>query len=54
MSKRKAASPEVPVFVTEDNRSRLMAIYDDALGGWPVPYEAFSVRDAIRKNPRHR
>lgn len=43
MSDRKAAVPELPVFVTEDNRTRLMAIYDDALGRWPVRYEAFSV-----------
>jgi pimeloyl-ACP methyl ester carboxylesterase len=32
-------SPELPVFVTEDNRDRLMAIYDDALRRWPVALE---------------
>ena len=30
---------ELPVFVTEENRSRLMAIYDEGLRGWPVPFE---------------
>jgi len=30
---------EVPVFVTEQNRAKLMAIYDEALRQWPVPYE---------------
>lgn len=43
MSDRKRASPELPIFVTEENRSRLMAIYDDALRRWPVPYETFPV-----------
>jgi pimeloyl-ACP methyl ester carboxylesterase len=37
------AAAEVPVFVTEDNRAKLMAIYDEALRRWPVPFEAFFV-----------
>ena len=37
-------NPELPIFVTEDNRSRLMAIYDDALRGWPVRYETSCVQ----------
>jgi hypothetical protein len=40
---RKRASAEVPIFVTEDNRNRLMAIYEDAIRRWPVPYETFFV-----------
>jgi pimeloyl-ACP methyl ester carboxylesterase len=39
VSDRKRGSPELPIFVSEENRSRLMAIYDDALRRWPVPYE---------------
>jgi pimeloyl-ACP methyl ester carboxylesterase len=39
----KASVNEVPVFVTEENRARLMAIYDEGLGRWPVPFEAFFV-----------
>jgi pimeloyl-ACP methyl ester carboxylesterase len=34
---------EVPVFVTEENRAKLMAIYDEALRQWPVPFETFFV-----------
>lgn len=30
---------EVPVFVTEGTRAKLMEIYDEALRRWPVPYE---------------
>ncbi len=30
---------EVPVFVTEETRAKLMEIYDEALRRWPVPYE---------------
>ncbi len=41
---RKATPPELPVFVTEDNRARLMAIYEDTLSRWPVRYEAFFIR----------
>jgi alpha/beta hydrolase fold len=29
----------VPVFQTEETRAELMAIYDEALRQWPVPYE---------------
>jgi hypothetical protein len=43
VSDRKATPPELPVFVTEDNRARLMVIYGDALRRWSVPYEAFFV-----------
>lgn len=34
---------ELPVFVTEENRAKLMAIYDEALRRWPVPFDAFFV-----------
>jgi pimeloyl-ACP methyl ester carboxylesterase len=34
---------EVPIFGTEENRGRLMAIYDEALRQWPVPFETFFV-----------
>jgi hypothetical protein len=34
---------EVPVFVAEENRAKLMAIYDEALRQWPVPFETFFV-----------
>jgi pimeloyl-ACP methyl ester carboxylesterase len=30
---------EVPAFVTEETRAKLMSIYDEALRQWPVPYE---------------
>ncbi len=43
MSDRDASARELPIFVTEENRSRLMAIYDDALRHWPVPLETFVV-----------
>jgi pimeloyl-ACP methyl ester carboxylesterase len=43
VSDRKRASPEPPIFVSEENRSLLMAIYDDALRRWPVPYETVFV-----------
>jgi pimeloyl-ACP methyl ester carboxylesterase len=39
----KASAIELPVFVTEENRARLMAIYDEGLRRWPVPFEAFFV-----------
>jgi Alpha/beta hydrolase family len=42
--KKDASSREdVPIFGTEENRARLMAIYDEALRQWPVPFETFSV-----------
>ena len=37
------ASGELPVFVTEENRAKLMAIYDQALRRWPVPFDTFFV-----------
>jgi pimeloyl-ACP methyl ester carboxylesterase len=43
MSDRTSSSGEVPVFVTEANRTRLMAMYADALRDWPVPFETFFV-----------
>ncbi len=33
----------MPVFVTEENRAKLMAIYDRGLQRWPVPCETFFV-----------
>ena len=39
----------MPIFVTEDNRTRLMAIYDDVLKRWPVPYETFFVKTRYGK-----
>jgi pimeloyl-ACP methyl ester carboxylesterase len=29
----------LPIFGTEENRAKLMAIYDEALRQWPVPFE---------------
>ena len=43
------SSQELPVFVTEDNRKRLMALYDDALRRWPVPFETFFVETRYGK-----
>jgi pimeloyl-ACP methyl ester carboxylesterase len=43
MSDETSSSGEVPVFVTEANRTRLMAMYADALRHWPVPLETFFV-----------
>jgi hypothetical protein len=40
---RAASSENVPIFGTEDNRAKLMAIYDEALRQWPVPLETFFV-----------
>lgn len=39
----RGSSRELPVFVTEENRARLMAIYDAGLRQWPVPFETFFV-----------
>jgi pimeloyl-ACP methyl ester carboxylesterase len=39
----KTSANELPVFVTEENRAKLMAIYDEGLRRWPVPFEAFFV-----------
>src|SRR5829696_4204313 len=30
---------QVPIFGTEENRAKLMAIYDEAVRHWPVPFE---------------
>jgi len=34
---------ELPIFRTEENRAKLMAIYDEGLRQWPVPFETFFV-----------
>jgi hypothetical protein len=34
---------ELPIFRTEPNRASLMAIYDERLRHWPVPFETFLV-----------
>jgi pimeloyl-ACP methyl ester carboxylesterase len=39
--KEVSSQEEVPIFGTEENRARLMAIYDEALRQWPVPFETF-------------
>jgi pimeloyl-ACP methyl ester carboxylesterase len=44
-----APSRGLPVFVTEENRTRLMAIYDDALRRWPVPLDTFFVETRYGK-----
>jgi pimeloyl-ACP methyl ester carboxylesterase len=38
-----ASREEVPIFGTEENRAKLMAIYDEALRQWPVPLSTFCV-----------
>jgi hypothetical protein len=43
VSSSRGSSRELPVFVTEENRARLMAIYDAGLRQWPVPFETFFV-----------
>jgi hypothetical protein len=40
---KNVSSRELPVFVTEENRAKLMAINDEALRHWPVPFETFFV-----------
>jgi hypothetical protein len=40
---RRSSSEELPVFVTEENRVKLMAIYDEEFHHWPVPFETFFV-----------
>ena len=37
------ACRQLPVFVTEQNLANLMAIYDERLRRWPVPFETFFV-----------
>jgi hypothetical protein len=39
----RGSSEQLPVFVTEENRAKLMAIYDAGLRHWPVPFETFFV-----------
>ena len=34
---------ELPIFRTEENRAKLMAIYGEGLRQWPVPFDAFFV-----------
>jgi hypothetical protein len=34
---------DLPIFRTEENRTKLMAIYDEGLRHWRVPYETFFV-----------
>jgi pimeloyl-ACP methyl ester carboxylesterase len=34
---------ELPIFRTEETRAELMAIYDEGLRHWPVPFETFFV-----------
>jgi pimeloyl-ACP methyl ester carboxylesterase len=43
--RKQSAAPrdEVPIYCTEENRARLMAMYDEGLRRWPVPFETFFV-----------
>lgn len=34
---------QIPIYRTEEIRARLMALYDEKLRQWPVPFDAFSV-----------
>lgn len=45
-----SSGEEVPIFRTEENRAKLMAIYDEALRQWPVPYETFVVATRYGKS----
>ena len=45
---------ELPVFVTAENRSKLMEIYNEAIRHWPVPFETSFRRYALRQDTRHR
>jgi hypothetical protein len=40
---------ELSIFGSEENRAKLMAIYDEGLRRWPVPLDAFFVRTRYRK-----
>jgi pimeloyl-ACP methyl ester carboxylesterase len=42
-SNEKDMREELPVFRSEEIRTQLMAIYDEALSRWPVPFETFFV-----------
>ena len=37
------------IFRTEENRAKLMAIYDRKLAEWPVPFDAFFVKTRYGK-----
>jgi pimeloyl-ACP methyl ester carboxylesterase len=43
--RKQSAAPrdEVPIYCTEENRARLMAMYDEGLRRWAVPFETFFV-----------
>jgi pimeloyl-ACP methyl ester carboxylesterase len=42
--KQSASSRDaLPIFCTEENRARLMAMYDEGLRRWPVPFETYLV-----------
>ena len=45
VTNKEASSPsaELPVFVTEENRTKLMALYDERMQHWPVPRETYFV-----------
>jgi pimeloyl-ACP methyl ester carboxylesterase len=43
MRQLRVSQDELTVFVTEENRADLMAIYDEGLRRWPVPFDAFFV-----------
>ena len=38
-----STSAELPVFVTEENRAKHIAIYDERMTHWPVPCETLFV-----------
>ena len=43
------AGEELPIYRTEETRAKLMAIYDEALRQWPVPFETFFVETRYGK-----
>ena len=43
------AGRRLPIFRTVENRAALMAMYDEALGRWPVPFKAFFVETRYGK-----
>jgi pimeloyl-ACP methyl ester carboxylesterase len=44
-----SSQEELPIFRTEESREKLMAIYDQALRQWPVPFETFFVETRYGK-----
>jgi hypothetical protein len=40
---KQVSAGELPVFVSEENRAKLMTLYDEGLQCWPVPFETFFV-----------